>query len=146
MTADIVNSDERERHRDNAAAAELSMIIDSLNLGADALTAQEYEQISRRTERDLTDDELVALVTDKPPAEFVEDISDCELIEDVVSAPSLSEMRQQLKGFAAFMADNQQFTAGDELMLQRWQDRVAKMLVTRANHRQQQSITSYFMQ
>ncbi|DBB02973.1 TPA: hypothetical protein ACH3X1_013564 [Trebouxia sp. C0004] len=47
-----------------------------------------------------------------------------------------------LKGFAAFMADNQQFTARDELMLQRWQDRVAKMLVTRvtrarANHRQQ---------
>ncbi|DBA91092.1 TPA: hypothetical protein ACH3X1_016057 [Trebouxia sp. C0004] len=99
-----------------------------------------------QVERDLTDDELVALVTDKPPAESVEDISDCELIEDVVSAPSLPEMRQQLKGFAAFMADNQQFTAGGELMLQRWQDRVAKMLVTRANHRQQQSITSYFMQ
>lgn len=99
-----------------------------------------------QVEQDLTDDELVALVTDKPQAESVEDTSDCELIEDLVSAPSLPEMRQQLKGFAAFMADNQQFTAGDELMLQKWQDRVAKMLVTHVNHRQQQSITSYFMQ
>ncbi|DBA77974.1 TPA: hypothetical protein ACH3X1_009133 [Trebouxia sp. C0004] len=50
-----------------------------------------------QVERDLTDDELAALVTDKPPAESVEDIADCELIEDVVSAPSLPEMRQQLK-------------------------------------------------
>ncbi|DBA91832.1 TPA: hypothetical protein ACH3X1_015969 [Trebouxia sp. C0004] len=43
-------------------------------------------------------------------------------------------MRQQLKGFAAIMADNQQFTAGDELMLQRWQDRVAKMSPPTAEH------------
>ncbi|DBB00267.1 TPA: hypothetical protein ACH3X1_014094 [Trebouxia sp. C0004] len=57
--------------------------------GADALIAQEFEQFpgEQQVEQDLTDDELVALVTDKPPAESVEDISDCELIEDVVSAP-----------------------------------------------------------
>lgn len=44
MTVDIVNSDEREKHRGNAASAELSILINSLNLGADALTAQEFEQ------------------------------------------------------------------------------------------------------
>ena len=44
MSAEIASSDERERQRDNAAAAELSHLIHSLNLGSDALTAEEYEQ------------------------------------------------------------------------------------------------------
>lgn len=43
MAAEIANSDEREKHRNNAAAAEFSMLANSLNLGADALTAQEFE-------------------------------------------------------------------------------------------------------
>ena len=58
--------------------------------------------------------------------------------------PSLTLMRQQLKGFATFMADNPQFSAADELVLQRFSDKVAKMLVSRMNHRRQQSITSFF--
>ncbi|KAL0021024.1 hypothetical protein WJX77_008053 [Trebouxia sp. C0004] len=44
MSAQIVSNDQRERHRDNAAALELSDLINSLNLGLDALTAEEYEQ------------------------------------------------------------------------------------------------------
>ena len=44
MSADIASNDERERHRDNAAASELSDLINDLNLGSDALTAEEYEQ------------------------------------------------------------------------------------------------------
>ena len=60
-------------------------------------------------------------------------------LEDV-----LYDMRQQLKGFATFLADNPQFTAEDENTLQRLTDKVAKMLVSRVNHRRQQNITSYF--
>ena len=52
-------------------------------------------------------------------------------------------MGRQLKGFAAFMADNPQFSAADE-MAQRYSDRVAKMLVSRVNHRRQQNITCFF--
>ena len=53
-------------------------------------------------------------------------------------------MGRQLKGFAAFMADNPQFSAADEMVLQRYSDRVAKMLVSRVNRRRQQNITCYF--
>ena len=53
-------------------------------------------------------------------------------------------MRQQLKGFATFVAENPQFSAADEIVLQKFSDKVAKMLVTCVNHRHQQSITSYF--
>ena len=44
MSAEIVSNDHRERHKDNAAAAELSELINNLNLGSDALSAEEYEQ------------------------------------------------------------------------------------------------------
>ena len=44
MSAEIASNDQRERHRDNDAATEMSMLISSLNLGSDALTAEEYEQ------------------------------------------------------------------------------------------------------
>ena len=94
---------------------------------------------------DLTDDELIALVSDAPdpkPADNLEEDLDFDMVEAVVTAPPLLEMRQQLARFSAFMADNPQFTAQDEL--QRWTDKVARMLVSRVNHRQQQSITSYF--
>lgn len=43
MSAEIASNDQRERHRDNAAASELSMLISSLNLGADAVNFEEYE-------------------------------------------------------------------------------------------------------
>ena len=98
-----------------------------------------------QVENDLTDDELIALVSDPPEAtESATDVDSCDEVEEIVTAPSLLDMRQQLKGFAAFMADNPQFTAEDENVLQRFTDKVAKMLVSRVNHRQQQSITSYF--
>ena len=93
----------------------------------------------------MTDDELVALVSDAPEeAECADDIDSCDEVEEVVTAASLPDMRQQLKGFAAFMADNPQFSAADEMALQRFSDKVAKMLVTRVNNRRQQNITSYF--
>ena len=81
-----------------------------------------------------------------PPeaTESATDVDSCDKVEEIVTAPSLLDMRQQLRGFAAFMADNPQFTAEDENVLQRFTDKVAKMLVSRVNHRQQQSITSYF--
>ena len=49
-----------------------------------------------------------------------------------------------MKGFATFVAENSQFSAADEMVLQKLSDKVAKMLVTRVNHGHQQSITSYF--
>ena len=88
---------------------------------------------------------LVALVSDPPEStEAAADVDSSDEVEELVCAPSLHDMRHQLKGFAAFMADNPQFTAEDENILQRFTDKVAKMLVSRANHRRQQNITSYF--
>ena len=99
-----------------------------------------------QVEEEMTTDELVALVSEvaSSVSDGEEVVDEPDGIEDVVTAPSLVDMRQQLKGFAAFMADNPQFTAQDELFLQRFSNKVAKMLVARVNHRQQQSITDYF--
>ena len=44
MSAVFFSNDHRERHKDNAAAAELSELINNLNLGSGALSAEEYEQ------------------------------------------------------------------------------------------------------
>ena len=99
-----------------------------------------------QVEEEMTTDELVALVSEvaSSVSDGEEVVDEPDGIEDVVTAPSLVDMRQQLKRFAAFMADNPQVTAQDELVLQRFSDKVAKMLVARVNHRQQQSITDYF--
>ncbi|KAL3157345.1 hypothetical protein ABBQ32_011828 [Trebouxia sp. C0010 RCD-2024] len=43
-------------------------------------------------------------------------------------------MRQQLKGFAAFLADSPQFTAQDVLTVQKLCDKALKMLVSRVQH------------
>ena len=96
-------------------------------------------------ERELTTVELVALVSESPrSADMTDDDDSSDEVEGVVQAPSLIEMGRQSKGFAAFMADNPQFSAADEMVLQRYSDRVAKMLVSRVNHRRQQNITCYF--
>ena len=87
----------------------------------------------------------MALVSDAPETTDISSDTDCDdEVEEIVAAPSLSDMRQQLKGFATFMAENPQFSAADEMVLQKFSDKVAKMLVTRVNHMHQQSITSYF--
>ena len=96
-------------------------------------------------EQEKTTAELVALVSDVPEVTDMTDEADSsDEVEEIVKAPSLPVMRQQLKGFAAFMADNPQFSSADEMVLQRFSDKVAKMLVSRVNHRRQQSITSFF--
>lgn len=96
-------------------------------------------------EQEKTTAELVALVSDAPEVtDMADDADSSDEVEEIVTAPSLTLMRQQLKGFATFMADNPQFSAADELVLQRFSDKVAKMLVSRVNHRRQQSITSFF--
>ena len=43
LSADINNLDEREHARQSEAAADLSSLISSLNLGSDALQPEEYE-------------------------------------------------------------------------------------------------------
>ena len=92
----------------------------------------------------MTTVELVALVSESPrSADTTDDDDSSDEVEEFVQAPSLIERGRQLKGFAAFMADNSQFSAADEMVLQRYSDRVAKMLVSRVNHRRQQNITSY---
>lgn len=100
-----------------------------------------------QVEADLTDEQLVASVNDSVEiAEAIEE-DDSHYVEEIIIAPSLSVMRQQLKRFAAFMADNPQFTAEDEMTLQVFVDKVAKMVISRINNRkqqQQQSIGSCF--
>ena len=48
-----------------------------------------------------------------------------------MTAPALLDMQHQLKGFAAFMTEHPQFTAEDGMALQRFRDKVAKMLVAK---------------
>ena len=57
--------------------------------------------------------------------------------------PSLNVMRQQLKGFAAFMADNAQFRPRGAMALQVLTDKNAKTMVFAVDHRSQQSMRSY---
>ena len=54
-----------------------------------------------------------------------------------MTSPSLPEMRQQLKEFAAFVAvscPNPQVSAADEMALQRFTDKVANRLVSRVDY------------
>ena len=144
MSAEIVNSD---KARDVSAAAELSRMISGLNLGDDALSADEFGELpsEQEVEADLTDDQLLDLLDDSSgPAEPIEEDDESGDIEDHVPAPSLLVARQQLKGLATFMADNPQFTTKDEMSLQATIDKVARMVVARVNHQKQQSISTYF--
>ena len=50
MSAEISSNNEQERHTDRAAAAELSQLISSLDLGSDTLTAVEFEQFTAEQE------------------------------------------------------------------------------------------------
>ena len=59
--------------------------------------------------------------------------SDDELdgIEEVVKAPSLKDARQHFKALAAFMAENPEFTAQDEVYFHKLSNKAAKMVVSR---------------
>ena len=122
-------------------------MISGLNLGDDALSADEFGELpgEQEVEADLTDDQLLDLLDDSSgPAEPIEEDDESGDIEDHVPAPSLLVARQQLKGLATFLADNPQFTAKDEMSLQATIDKVARMVVARVNHQKQQSISTYF--
>ena len=90
--------------------------------------------------------DLIDMVTDPADSNTNPAASDDELddVEEVVAALSLKDARRYFKALATFVADNTEYTAQDELYFQRLSDKAAKMLVTRINQRQQQSITSYF--
>lgn len=45
MSVETVNNDHQARKRNTTAASELSMLINSLNLGSDALIVEEYQQL-----------------------------------------------------------------------------------------------------
>lgn len=57
---------------------------------------------------------------------------------------TLAEARQHAKALAVFIGDQHEFSAQDQLMLQRWSNKLAKMTVQRFLNRQQTTITSYF--
>ena len=62
----------------------------------------------------------MALVSDAPETTDIPSDTDCDdEVEEIVAAPSLSDMRQQLKGFATFVAENPQFPAAYEMLLQK---------------------------
>ena len=84
-------------------------------------------------EQDLTDQELVAFVSEDP-ADSDSDLDvEEEFVEEIIRAPSLRDARQQLKGLAVFLADNPQFSAQDEMLLQMLATKVSKMTVSRIN-------------
>lgn len=83
------------------------------------------------------------MVTDSVESDADAVPSDDELddVEEIVKAPSLKDARQPFRSLAAFLADNTEYTAQDEVFFQRLIDKAAQMGVTRINQRQQQSIT-----
>ena len=81
-----------ELARDNKTLSQDLIVSDRIGCNQSQEIWFETPHSHWHLEQDLTGDELVALVKDKPQAESVEDISDCELTEDVVSAPSLPEI------------------------------------------------------
>lgn len=76
-----------------------------------------------KSNRDLSHDKLTRLAAEKLGKD----------LKRPTVTQVLHDMKQQLKGFAAFMADNPQFSAEDEITLQRFSDKVAKMLVSRVS-------------
>ena len=101
-----------------------------------------------QVEQDLTDDDLVALIcddesSDSDKADDDDSVAD-EYAEEVITCPSLKETKQLLKRLAVFVADNCQFSAQEEMQVQRLATKVAKMTVSRIDQRQQASIRSFF--
>ena len=86
----------------------------------------------------MSDEELVAFLNEDP----ADSDSDSD-VEEVIKAPSLHDARQQLKGLAVFLADNPQFSAQDEMLLQMLAT-MSKMTVSRINQSRQQNITGFF--
>ena len=65
-------------------------------------------------------------------------------VEEVIKAPSLHDARQQLQGLPVVLADNPQFSAEDEMLLQMLATKVSKMTVSRISQSCQQNITAFF--
>lgn len=78
----------------------------------------------------------VPLSKSHQPAEQSDDEDDCDEFVDMVPAPSLDVVSRQLKGLATFLADNSEFSAEDEMALQRIINKVTKMIVFRTQQRQ----------
>ena len=95
-------------------------------------------------EQDLTDQELVAFVSEDPADSDSDSDVEEEFVEEIIRAPSLQDARQQLKGLAVFLADNPQFSAQDEMLLQMLVTKVSKMTVSSINQSRQQNITAFF--
>ena len=85
---------------------------------------------------------LAPLATDAPDQEDAEDAADNEEYVKEVQAPTLPEMKEQLEGFAVFMAENPQFSAQHQMYLQRMSDKVARMSMVCPNYHRQLQLTS----
>lgn len=93
-----------------------------------------------QVEHDLTDDELLYQMPLSPLSQQL--MYTAHEVEEVVVAPSLHDMKQQLKGFAVAASDNSHFSAEDENTLKRFSDKVAKVLVSRVSQQIHMYITS----
>ena len=81
---------------------------------------------------------MVAFVNEDPADSDSDSDVEEEFVEEVIKAPSLHDASQQLKGLAVFLADNPQFSAQDEMLLQMLATKVSKMAVSRINQSRQQ--------
>ena len=74
---------------------------------------------------------VVTVSNSHQPAEHSDDEDDCDEFVEMVPAPSLDVVSKQLKGLATFLADNSEFSAEDEMALQRIVNKVTEMIVSR---------------
>lgn len=83
----------------------------------------------------MSPEDVVGMVTDADESDTNAASRNDELdgVEEVVQASPLKKARQQFRSLAAFLADNTDDTAQDEVSFQRLLDKAAKMGVTRIN-------------
>ena len=129
------------------------LAAENLSLSQDKLTALLQVQLNkpdlaRSTVTGILKDRTKWLgilnVNEEPPSSESESDVEEEFVEEVIRAPSLRDAKQQLNGLAVLLADNPQFSAQDEMVLQRLAIKVSKMTCSRINQRRQQSITAFY--
>ena len=153
--ADIANKDERRaRAVDEEASTELAALIEQLQLGADAITVQQYISMPGEDciEQIYSDEQLLDIARGGVGTDVIdadeqlegEDGVDCNEIEPVVV--TREEAVQALQTCRAYMLEYMDVYSWDDMealrKLMKKTDNQAAFLLARANR--QVKITSYF--
>ncbi|KAL2641597.1 hypothetical protein R1flu_009184 [Riccia fluitans] len=134
--ADIQVQDERRTAKDTLELTDLDNLISCLNLGAHALTTEEYVSLAGENdmEEELTDAVLAEIAQSlSEPSAAVEDLiieeEDCS--ERALPTVSLANARQYAELLSHFLAQQLEFSGDDQLAMQRIINKVMQLNLTR---------------